>query len=60
MHGLPTEKATEKKYNYKSVDEIRENVGNFIRDCNELSTNNMKKMNEEFKNVLYIIIYGWI
>jgi len=52
MHGLPTEKATERELKISSRKEI-ENLGVdvFIDKCREWCLNNMREMNEEFKRI---------
>ncbi|MFP4190060.1 MAG: isoleucine--tRNA ligase [Candidatus Woesearchaeota archaeon] len=52
MHGLPTENATERKLGFKSKDEIPKfGVGKFIKACKELSQENLKLMNDDFKRL---------
>jgi isoleucyl-tRNA synthetase len=52
MHGLPTAHAVQKKLKIKTKEEILEfGVDNFIRECEKLSTDNLKLMNEVFKSL---------
>jgi isoleucyl-tRNA synthetase len=52
MHGLPTENATEKKLNLKGRHMIEHyGVDKFVQSCKELSIENMKIMNDDFKRL---------
>ena len=52
MHGLPTENATERKLGIKSKDEIpKMGVDKFVKACKDLSQENLKIMNEDFKRM---------
>ncbi len=52
MHGLPTENAAEKKLNIKGRSMIEQfGVDKFVAACKELSIENMKLMNEDFKRL---------
>lgn len=52
MHGLPTEKATEKKLNLKGKEDIvKFGIDKFITECKNLCLTNMEAMNETFKRL---------
>ncbi len=52
MHGLPTENAAEKKLGIRSKDDIPKfGVDKFVMACKELSIENMKIMNEDFRKL---------
>ncbi|HII65929.1 TPA: isoleucine--tRNA ligase [Candidatus Woesearchaeota archaeon] len=52
MHGLPTENAAEKKLGIRSKDDIAKfGVDGFVKACKELSIENMRVMNEDFRRL---------
>src|SRR3989344_5776792 len=52
MHGLPTEKAVEKKLGMKSKDDIPNfGVANFVKECKEFAITNLLSMNGDFRRI---------
>jgi isoleucyl-tRNA synthetase len=52
MHGLPIEKATEKKLNISGRDQIEQlGVDQFIEECRALALDNLKEMTATFKEL---------
>src|SRR3989338_4825607 len=50
MHGLPTENAAEKKLGIKKKGDILKfGIDKFVKACKDLSIENMKLMNEDFR-----------
>ncbi|MBT4541305.1 isoleucine--tRNA ligase [Candidatus Woesearchaeota archaeon] len=52
MHGMPTAQAVQKKLNLPNKDDIlKYGMDKFVKECEDFSITNMKKMNEDFKRL---------